>query len=136
LRTSRKFRKKFWKKLKSEIRQKKLKIKVETDRKIYGQYSLSDLLNHRAIIIFPYIKSTMYMFEVYSMNIPILVPSLNYLTKLEMEYQNAVNERIYWDNVPDTDESAKFFKYSPTDDNINAFVNINFYHLEILDALC
>jgi hypothetical protein len=42
---------------------------------IYPNYSFSDLLNHRACVLFPYSAFSISMIEMYELNIPMFVPS-------------------------------------------------------------
>ncbi|CAF4268864.1 unnamed protein product, partial [Rotaria sordida] len=60
-------------------------------------HKYSDSTNHPAIIHIPYQVSIMSLFEQYRMNIPLLVPSLDLLTKLHYEY-SVVNEKT-WDQI-------------------------------------
>ena len=47
-------------------------------RKLYPHYSLSDLVKHRAAVFVPYAVMTYKISELYSMNIPMIVPSIKY----------------------------------------------------------
>ncbi|CAF3647613.1 unnamed protein product [Rotaria sordida] len=60
-------------------------------------HKYSDSTNHPAIIHIPYQVSIMSLFEQYRMNIPLLVPSLDLLTKWHYEY-SVVNEKT-WDQI-------------------------------------
>ncbi|CAF2971241.1 unnamed protein product [Rotaria sp. Silwood2] len=75
----------------------KHKIKIVPIRSIYRNYKYSDLTNHPAIIHIPYQVSIMSLFEQYRMNIPLLFPSLDLLTKWHYEY-GVVNEKT-WDQI-------------------------------------
>ncbi|CAF4769311.1 unnamed protein product [Rotaria socialis] len=76
-------------------------IKIVPIRNLYPNYKYSDLTNHPAIIHVPYQVSIMSVFEQYRMNIPLVFPSLNLLTKWHYEYgvvaektwEQAFNER-------------------------------------------
>ena len=57
-------------------------IQIVPIRKIYRDYKYSDLTNHPAIIHIPYQVSIMSLFEQYRMNIPLVFPSLDLLTRL------------------------------------------------------
>ncbi|CAF1093636.1 unnamed protein product [Rotaria sordida] len=88
----------FKKLLKNSLNQyQKHKIKIVSIRSIYRNYKYSDLTNHPAIIHIPYQVSIMSLFEQYRMNIPLLAPSLDLLTKWHYEY-GVVNEKT-WDQT-------------------------------------
>ncbi|CAF0805270.1 unnamed protein product [Rotaria sp. Silwood1] len=90
----------FKKLLKNSLDQyQKHKIKIIPIRSIYRNYKYSDLTNHPAIIHVPYQVSIMSLFEQYRMNIPLLFPSLDLLTKWHYEY-GVVNEKT-WDQILD-----------------------------------
>jgi len=72
-------------------------IKIVPLRTIYRNYEYSDLTNHPAIIHVPYQVSVMSLFEQYRMNIPLVFPSLDLLTKWHYEY-GLVNEKT-WDQT-------------------------------------
>ncbi|UJR08081.1 hypothetical protein I4U23_012358 [Adineta vaga] len=72
-------------------------IRIVPLREIYRDYTYSDLSHHPAIIHVPYQVSVMSLFEQYRMNIPLLFPSLDLLTRWHVEY-GAVNEKT-WDQV-------------------------------------
>ena len=47
-------------------------------RKLYKEYSFSDLVHHRAIIFLPYAVMTYKLTEFYTMGIPLFIPSMKY----------------------------------------------------------
>lgn len=101
---------------------KKYNIQIVGNKNLYkGHYTYQQLANHRAFIVFPYIKSLMSLFEIYSMNVPFFAPSLNFLTELERAYGRVIYERTYWTKVPSVDEEAKKYEYSPLDYSLPAF---------------
>ena len=53
-------------------------FKVVYFRKLYPRYSLSDLVKHRAVVFVPYAVMTYKISELYSLNIPMIVPSIKY----------------------------------------------------------
>jgi hypothetical protein len=73
------------------------KIQVLPLRAVYSKYEYSDLANHPAIVYVPYQVSIMSLFEQYRMNIPLLFPSLDLLTKWHYEH-GVVNEKT-WDQT-------------------------------------
>ncbi|KAL9644304.1 hypothetical protein ABK040_005765 [Willaertia magna] len=70
-------------------------IKLEPIRSLYPHYEYSDLAKHPAIVIVPYQVSVMSFFEYYRMGIPMYFPSLDLLTKLQVE-RNLLNERTWY----------------------------------------
>ena len=70
-------------------------INVRSLRDLYPFYNYSNLAHHPAIIHLPYQVSTMSLFEQYTMNIPLVFPSLKLLTKWHLKY-GIVSERT-WD---------------------------------------
>ncbi|CAF1319404.1 unnamed protein product [Adineta steineri] len=75
----------------------KLNIKIVPIRQIYHNYKYSDLAKHPAIVYVPYQVSVMSLFEQYRMNIPLVFPSLDLLTRWHEEY-GTVNEKT-WDQT-------------------------------------
>jgi hypothetical protein len=69
-------------------------IKIVPLRTMYRNYEYSDLTNHPAIIHVPYQVSVMSLFEQYRMNIPLVFPSLDLLTKWHYEY-GLVSEKTW-----------------------------------------
>lgn len=69
-------------------------IKIVPIRYLYKNYEYSDLTNHPAIIYVPYQVSVMSLFEQYRMNIPLIFPSLDLLTKWHYEH-GVVNEKTW-----------------------------------------
>jgi hypothetical protein len=61
---------------------------------LYGHYEYSDLASHRAMIHFPYQVSVMSFFEQYRMNLPLFVPSIEFLVELHLKYA-ILNERTW-----------------------------------------
>ena len=55
-------------------------------RDIYSHYKYTDLASHPAVILIPYQVSLMLFFELYSMNMPMFVPSPKLLTQWHLEY--------------------------------------------------
>jgi hypothetical protein len=88
---------------------------------IYPKYNFKDLLNHRAIVLFPYSVFSISMIELYELNIPMFVPSkqLLLLTNLIKDcclypYYSSESEMKYMD-IPNKES---VHKYSPNSYNI------------------
>jgi hypothetical protein len=85
---------------------------MESIKSVYPTYTFDDLLRHKGIILFPYCASVMSFFEYYRLSIPIFVPSLQFLTDLEIRYRTS-SQRIYNGfHAP-----YPFLPYSPNDPN-------------------
>lgn len=94
-------------------------------RELYPiHYQYSDLSSHPGIVLFPYQVSFMSFFELYRMNIPMCVPSPEFLVKLHQKY-DLLNERT-WNSVyghkdiasviSKHENSSSKMKYDPNDD--------------------
>ena len=55
------------------------KFRVVNVRTLYPHYDLSDLTSHRAVVFIPYAVMTYKITEVYSLGIPLFMPSMKYL---------------------------------------------------------
>lgn len=53
---------------------------------MYASFSLQDVLNHRAVIVFPYPSSTMMLTELYRANGPMLAPSKQLLQLWDLDH--------------------------------------------------
>jgi hypothetical protein len=58
------------------------KYHFATAKQLYGHYEYHQLLNHRAIVIFPYAMMSYGITELYALGIPILVPTIDLLIEL------------------------------------------------------
>ena len=54
------------------------KVKLVDIKELYKWYSFSDLVHHRAVVFLPYAVMTYKMTELYSMSIPMFIPSMRY----------------------------------------------------------
>jgi hypothetical protein len=66
-------------------------------RKIYAKYEFADLAQHPGILIMPYQVSIMSLFEYFSMNIPMFVPTLELLVKWQT--QHLIMDELSWNCV-------------------------------------
>ena len=69
-------------------------VQVSRIRTLYPSFSLQDVLNHRAVVVFPYQSSTMMLTELYRANVPMLAPSKRFLQQWDADY-SFLFERIY-----------------------------------------
>ena len=58
------------------------KVKLVQVKELYKWYSFSDLVHHRAVVFLPYAAMTCKMTELYSMSIPMFIPSMKYFQNL------------------------------------------------------
>ena len=69
-------------------------LQVARIRDLYQTFTLQDVLNHRAVIVFPYQSSTMMLTEMYRANVPLLAPTVRFLQEWDIQY-NFLYERVY-----------------------------------------
>jgi hypothetical protein len=70
-------------------------LRIFPIRQLYGaHFGYSDLVQHPAIIFLPYQVSMMSFFEFYSMEIPMILPSLKFFAKLHFE-DSIIQERSW-----------------------------------------
>mmetsp|Transcript_38290 Transcript_38290/g.89994 ORF Transcript_38290/g.89994 Transcript_38290/m.89994 type:complete len:344 (+) Transcript_38290:849-1880(+) len=74
-------------------------VKMAWLRELYGDYTFEQLGAHPGVVILPYTKSVMTLFELYRMGVPLFAPSLKLLVDLEMK-EGIMSERIYWKGAP------------------------------------
>ena len=85
-------------------------------REFYPQYSLSQLANHRAIVIFPYAVMTYSLIDFYLSSLPIFVPSVKFLAKNVLDRR--VGNTYYCPEMPDiAPHNLSIHKFSPNDDS-------------------
>lgn len=72
-------------------------LRAEFMGDVYPHYEHSDLCQHLGVILLPYQVSFMTFFELYRMNIPLFVPSLDLLIEWHMQ-SNILNE-LTWNRV-------------------------------------
>lgn len=60
-------------------------LKMHVLRDLYPKYDFSDIAAHPAVVIIPYANSVMSVIEYYRMGIPIFAPSVELLTKWQVE---------------------------------------------------
>ena len=70
---------------------------VKHIRQLYPHFQYTDLAAHPAVVLLPYQVSFMLFFELYSMNIPMFVPSPSLLT--EWHLQHSILKERTWDSV-------------------------------------
>jgi len=89
-------------------------------RKLYPRYSLNQLANHRAIVLFPYSVMAYSIIDFYISKIPIFIPSIKLLTEWKNVNDRTIREPFYCGQVQDiTPSNNTIHKFSPND-NIDA----------------
>jgi hypothetical protein len=89
-------------------------------RELYKRYELQDLANHRAIVIFPYAVMSYSIVDFYASNLPIFVPSMEFLIKNRNVDDRILKSEPYCDprqfkDIPAFRKSRQ--KFSPNDDD-------------------
>jgi hypothetical protein len=64
------------------------------NKKLPPRYSWETLYAHKAIVHFPYQVSTMSLFEQYSANVPLFLPSKSFLLSLQKQYPNFILSQL------------------------------------------
>jgi hypothetical protein len=70
-----------------------------TNKNNLGKYKWSDISKFKGIVVIPYNCSTMSIFEYYTSNIPLFVPSKKLMLNLYREYPNHVLTDLTWNKV-------------------------------------
>jgi len=107
---------KFLQELKNYSNEIKSNLKFSSIRSLYGRFTLNQLANHPAIVIFPYAIMTYSIIDFYISKIPIFVPSIDFLTKWKNLVERKV--KIVCGNIADIipHESSIHNNYSPNSD--------------------
>jgi len=93
-------------------------------RKVYKRYTLDQLANHRAIILFPYAVMSYSITDFYASKIPLFVPSPKIWKNIP---QRSVRQKIYCGRffpnglVPETPFNGTLHKFSPNDGKYDAY---------------
>lgn len=64
-----------------------------------GRYEWSDIAKYKGIVMIPYNCSTMSIFEYYTANIPLFVPSKDFMKQLYSQYNNYVLSELTWNKT-------------------------------------
>jgi hypothetical protein len=94
-------------------------------REIYSHYTLQQLANHRAIVLFPYAVMTYSIIDFYVSAIPMFIPSVEFLVKIKEN----MNERTtgfkgFCNDIQveiEPADNSSMHMYSPNDDSDEAF---------------
>lgn len=97
-----------------------------------SSYTWEQLLQHRAMVLIPYQVSTMFFFEIYRMNVPIFVPSLQLLVSWVREY-GILWERLYGtpERLPHSrmDEDPMPSPYANDTESLSFWLNHSDYYV-------
>jgi hypothetical protein len=69
------------------------------DKSSLGRYKFSDITKFKGIIMIPYNCSTMSIFEYYTSNIPLFVPSKSFMIELYSNFSNYVLSELTWNKT-------------------------------------
>ena len=69
-------------------------LQIVPIRTLYPHFQYSDLAQHPAVVVIPYQVSFMTLFELYRMNIPLFVPSIDLLARWHQDHQ-VLKERVW-----------------------------------------
>lgn len=93
-------------------------------KSIYGRYEMRDLLNHRAMVLFPYATTSYGFIEVYALGIPMFVPTPEFLYELGVMVDRRMRDPWYCGpsvQVPDRHPNATH-PFSPEADDRQSFL--------------
>lgn len=94
------------------------------NKKMLGKYDWQQLANFKGIVLIPYNCSIMSIFEHYTANIPLFVPSLEFMLKLfETHKEDGVLSELTWNQVFKTPSGSILFK-TLKDDDPNNYENL------------
>lgn len=100
-------------------------------KSIYGKYEFKDLLNHRAMVLFPYATTSYGFIEVYALAIPIFVPDPSFLYELGTMVDRRLRDPWYCGDHVDIPprHPDSIHMYSPEDNDRASFL----YWIEFSD---
>ena len=103
---------------------KRAKIKFKKVREMYSHYELSDLARHPAIVIFSYAVMSYSIFDFYSSNIPIFVPSIDMLNKSKSVFDRSVYFSLYCGKFEPikANSTSKHNSFDPNSDEDNDYM--------------
>ena len=78
------------------LRTKISKFKIRDVHSIYRHYQLSDLVKHRAAVYMPYAVMSYKLTEVYSLNIPLFMPSMRYFRNVKRTIWHDRSSLGFW----------------------------------------
>ena len=95
-------------------------------RTYYKHYTLNQLANHRAIVVFPYAVMTYSIIDYFVSNIPLFFPSIKLLTQWKNVYDRTVDAPFYCGNTFNMTLHPAHSKlsehpYNPNDDGDEAY---------------
>lgn len=76
------------------------------DKSTLGKYKWSDISQYNGIIMMPYTCSTMSIFEYYTSNIPLFVPTKRFMVELYSNYNHLVLSELTWNKTFNLPESS------------------------------
>ena len=114
--------------------------KFITIKEKYGNYKYTNLCSHKAVVIFPYASHSYGIIEFYALNVPLFVPTLDFLIRIKSMHDYSIFADFYCGKVERKhlpkkhDDSPHLF--SPEDTSIKAlkywFYYSDFYQLPFI----
>ena len=92
-----------------EINEIKLQSIIHKD-KLFNTHKHNDLLGFKGIVHFPYQISYMSIFEQYTANVPLFLPSKDFLIELYKKGRNGILKEVSWNNLMNN-HSGSFVEY-------------------------
>jgi hypothetical protein len=101
----------------NQIKNQSKEFEFKTMRELYSRYSLSQLAEHRAIVIFPYAVMSYSIIDFYISNLPIFVPSISLMSKpKKCIFDRSIRFHAYCGNVKDLPVDQSEHTFSPNSD--------------------
>ena len=104
-------------------------VKVRT---LYNRYKLNQLVNHPAIVLFPYSVMSYSIIDFYISKIPIFVPSIKFLTKWRNLDERTVSRTCKTEPDIQPHESSPHYNYSPNSEEEESYKHwleyADYYH--------
>ena len=84
------------------------KFQIQQVHSIYKRYQLSDLVQHRAVVFLPYSVMSYTLTELYSLCIPLFVPSMSFIHNVRRTVKNDRSSLSkFYCNYPELDKTMK-----------------------------
>jgi len=76
-----------------------LENEILTNKNSLGKYEWSDLTKYKGVVMIPYNCSTMTIFELYTSNTPLFVPSKKFMVELYKKHPEHVLTDLTWNKI-------------------------------------
>ena len=101
---------------------------------LYSNYDFSDLLNHRACVLFPYSAFSIYMVEMYELNIPMFVPSKKFIIEYNLMQDVCLfpyycsNDEMLNVDIPNINSPHKYSPNSYNREDRDYWLNYSYFY--------